>query len=175
MHVQDYGNIAVFFQDLLDTLHVERTVPFQDLRGLLRGGRNRREVINCRPSAIEPTNAFCIGPEADSTPPTNRISIPCASRGPFLFRLCSIVFTLRGPAASFQALLCSSARAESNMSSLVLRYYARRLAFFFSWREGILRKTTSLSYKERQTYNDRITRMIIVRTCTLLKIHNRQS
>ena len=138
MHVQDYGNIAVFFQDLLDTLHVERSVPFQDLRGLLRGGRNRREVINCRPSAIEPTNAFCIGPEADSTlppppppPPTNRISIPCASRDPFLFRLCSIVFTFERP-ASFQALLCSSARAESNTSSLVLRYYARRLAFFLS-------------------------------------------
>ena len=133
MHVQDYGNIAVFFQDLLDTLHVERSVPFQDLRGLLRGGRNRREVINCRTSAIEPTNAFCIGPEADSTlsPPTNRISIPCASRDPFLFRLCSIVFTFERP-ASFQALLCSSARAESNTSSLVLRYYARRLAFFLS-------------------------------------------
>ena len=141
MHVQDYGNIAIFFQDLLDTLHVERSVPFQDLRGLLRGGRNRREVINCRPSAIEPTNAFCIGPEADSTlsppppppppPPTNRISIPCASRDPFLFRLCSIVFTFERP-ASFQALLCSSARAESNTSSLVLRYYARRLAFFLS-------------------------------------------
>ena len=36
MHVQDYGNIAVFkqpvpFQDLLDTLHVERSVPFQAL------------------------------------------------------------------------------------------------------------------------------------------------
>ena len=141
MHVQDYGNIAVFFQDLLDTLHVERSVPFQDLRGLLRGGRNRREVINCRPSAIEPTNAFCIGPEADSPlfppppppppPPTNRISIPCASRDPFLFRLCSIVLTFERP-ASFQALLCSSARAESNTSSLVLRYYARRLAFFLS-------------------------------------------
>ena len=132
MHVQDYGNIAVFFQDLLDTLHVERSVPFQDLRGLLRGGRNRREVINCRPSAIEPTNAFCIGPEADSTlSPTNRISIPCASRDPFLFRLCSIVFTFERP-ASFQALLCSSARAESNTSSLVLRYYARRLAFSLS-------------------------------------------
>ena len=106
---------------------------FSDLRGLLRGGRNRREVINCRTSAIEPTNAFCIGPEADSTlsPPTNRISIPCASRDPFLFRLCSIVFTFERP-ASFQALLCSSARAESNTSSLVLRYYARRLAFFLS-------------------------------------------
>ena len=34
--------------------------------------------------------------------------------------------------ASFQVLLCSSARAESNTSSLVLRFYARRLAFFFS-------------------------------------------
>ena len=33
---------------------------------------------------------------------------------------------------SFQALLCSSARAESNTSSRVLRYFARRLAFFFS-------------------------------------------
>ena len=44
--------------------------------GGLRGGQNRREVINCRPSAIEPMNAFCIGPEADSTlppsPPTIR-------------------------------------------------------------------------------------------------------
>ena len=37
--------------------------------GGLRGGQNRREVINCRPSAIEPMNAFCIGPEADSTLP----------------------------------------------------------------------------------------------------------
>ena len=35
--------------------------------GGLRGGQNRREVINCRPSAIEPMNAFCIGPAADST------------------------------------------------------------------------------------------------------------
>ena len=34
MHVQDYGNMAVLFQDLLDILHVERSVPFQDLRGL---------------------------------------------------------------------------------------------------------------------------------------------
>ena len=79
----------------------EQVRSFSGSEGALRGGRNRREVINCRPSAIEPTNAFCIGPEADSTlsppPPTNRISIPCASRGPFLFRLCSIVFTLRGP------------------------------------------------------------------------------
>ena len=33
---------------------------------------------------------------------------------------------------SFYALLCSSARAESNTSSRVLRYFARRLAFFFS-------------------------------------------
>ena len=36
MHVQDYGNIAVFwqvvpFQDLLDTLRVERSVSFQAL------------------------------------------------------------------------------------------------------------------------------------------------
>ena len=33
---------------------------------------------------------------------------------------------------SFQALLCSSAGAESNTLSRVLRYFARRLAFFFS-------------------------------------------
>ena len=76
MHVQDYGNIAVFkqpvpFQDLLDTLRVERTVSFQALLDTLR---------------------------------------------PF----------------SFQALLCSSARAESNMPSRVLRYFARRLDFSFS-------------------------------------------
>ena len=140
MHVQDYGNIAVFFQDLLDTLHVERSVPFQDLRGLLRGGRNRREGINCRPSAMNPQTHFVSGqkqtapsppPPPPPPPPTNRISIPCASRDPFLFRLCSIVFTFERP-ASFQALLCSSARAESNTSSLVLRYYAHRLAFFLS-------------------------------------------
>ena len=66
MHVQDYGNIAVFyqpvpFQDLLDSFHVERSVSFQAL-------------------------------------------------------VCT----------------CSSARAESNTSSRVLRYFARRSAFFFS-------------------------------------------
>ena len=51
---------------------------------------------------------------------------------------------------SFQALLCKLAQAESNKSSRVLRYFARRLALIFSGREGILRKTTSLSYKKRQ-------------------------
>ena len=45
MHVQDYGSIAVFsqpvpFQDLLDTLHVERSVPFQDLLDTLRVERS---------------------------------------------------------------------------------------------------------------------------------------
>ena len=31
MHV--HIKFAIFFQDLLDTLHVERSVPFQDLKG----------------------------------------------------------------------------------------------------------------------------------------------
>ena len=77
---------------------------------------------------------------------------------PFLFRICShversvpfqdLLDTLRVERSvsfqtlldsfhverpvSFQALLCSSAWAESNTSSRVLRYFARRLAFFFS-------------------------------------------
>ena len=89
MHVQDYGNIAVFFQDLLDTLHVERSVPFQDLLDTLR---------------VERSVSFQA--------------------------LLDSFHVVR--AASFQALLCSSARAESNTSSQVLRYFARRLAFFFS-------------------------------------------
>ena len=70
--------------------------------GALRGGRNRlspqrdrtHERIlyraRSRQHRLPP-------PPPPPSPPTNRISMPCASRGPFLFRLCSIVFTLRGP------------------------------------------------------------------------------
>ena len=76
-------------QDLLDTLHVERSVPFQDLLDTLRVERS--------------------------------VSFQALLDSFHVERL-----------VSFQALLCSSAWAESNMSSRVLRYFARRLAFFFS-------------------------------------------
>ena len=77
--------------DLLDTLHVERSVPFRD--PLLHTLRIERSVS---------------------------------------FQALLDSFHVERP-VSFQALLCSSARAESNTSSArVLRYFARRLAFFFS-------------------------------------------
>ena len=84
------------------------------------------------------------------------MAISLSFSSPFLFRICSIPITVRSfsgstrylasrdfeqalldsfhveRAASFQALLCSSARAESNTPSRVLRYFARRLTFFFS-------------------------------------------
>ena len=64
----------------------------------------------------------------------------------FLFKICLIPLHVERSVSSqalldsfhverpdfFQALLCSSAQAESNTSSSVLWYFARRLAFFFS-------------------------------------------
>ena len=102
---------------------------FSGSEGALRCGRNRREVIPQRDRTHERilyrARSRQHHPPPPPPPPTNRISIPCASRGPFLFRLCSIVFTLRGPLL-FR--LCFVVP----LGSLVLRYYARRLAFFFS-------------------------------------------
>ena len=75
---------------------------FSGSEGALRGGRNRREVIPQRDRTHERILYRARSRQHPPPPPppppsTNRISIPCASRDPFLFRLCSIVFTLRGP------------------------------------------------------------------------------
>ena len=86
---------------------------FSESEGALRGGRNRREVINCRLSAIEPMNAFCIGPDPDSTvsppppPPPHKSHLDTLRversvsfqalldsfhvERPLLFRLCLVV------------------------------------------------------------------------------------
>ena len=73
---------------------------FSGSEGALRGGRNRlspqRDRTHERILYRARSRQHRLPPPPPS-PPTNRISIPCASRGPFLFRLCSIVFTLRGP------------------------------------------------------------------------------
>ena len=58
MHVQDYGNIAVFFQDLLDTLHVERSVPIQDLRG---AAEIEERLLIVAPARSNPRTHFVSG------------------------------------------------------------------------------------------------------------------
>ena len=136
MHIQDYGNIAVGSARYLARREIH---SFSGSEGALRCGQNRREVITCRPSAIETTRTHFVSgqkqtvpshPPPPPPPPPNRISIPCASRGQFLFRLCLIVFMLRGPLL-FR--LCIVVPLGLNLiRHLYLRYYARRLAFFFS-------------------------------------------
>ena len=74
---------------------------FSGSEGALRGGRNRlspqRNRTHERILYRARSGRHRLPPPPPPPPPTNRISIPCAWRGPFLFRLCSIVFTLRGP------------------------------------------------------------------------------
>ena len=102
---------------------------FSGSEGALRGGRNRREVIPQRDRTNERILYRARSRQhPPPPPPTNRISIPCASRGPFLFRFCSTVFTFRGPLL-FR--LCSIVQLGLNLIRR-LRYFARRLAFFFS-------------------------------------------
>ena len=113
---------------------------FSGSEGALRGGRNRREVIPQRDRTHE---RILYRARSRQHPPHPPPHPPPPPPPPLLiasldtlrversvsFQALLDSFHVERP-ASFQALLCSSARAES--SSLVLRYFARRLAFFFS-------------------------------------------